>query len=73
VVAARDLPADNAAANVDYVRRIVMLEPRPMASAQQAPANIAKGPGSRPALRGPAVTDGAAGWAPKVAVAPAGQ
>ena len=30
VAAARDLPADKAAANVDYVRSIVNLEPKPM-------------------------------------------
>ena len=34
LVAARDLPAEKAAANVDYVRSIVMLEPRPMAPAK---------------------------------------
>ncbi|MBX9589904.1 MAG: tetratricopeptide repeat protein [Hyphomonadaceae bacterium] len=71
VVAARDLPADNAAANVDYVRRIVMLEPRPMAQSQQPPpAHAATAPAARPSLRGPALDD-AGGWAPQVAVAPA--
>ena len=37
VAAARDLPADKAAADVDYVRRIVMLEARPMSQPQPAP------------------------------------
>jgi Flp pilus assembly protein TadD len=71
VAAARDLRADNAAEDVDYVRRIVMLEPRPMSQSQPAPPGLAKVPAPRPDLRGPAVDDGAAGWAPKVAVAPA--
>jgi Flp pilus assembly protein TadD len=74
VVAARDLPAANAADNVDYVRRIVNLEPRPMSQPQPAPPSIAKAaPATRPNLRGPAVDDGAAGWTPQVAVAPAKQ
>jgi Flp pilus assembly protein TadD len=68
VAAARDLPADKAAADVDYVRRIVMLEARPMS--QPAPPSLAKAPAPRPDLRGPALDDGAAGWAAKVAVAP---
>ena len=71
MAAARDLPADKAAADVDYVRRIVMLEPRPMSQSQPAPPSLAKAPAPRPDLRGPAVDDGAAGWAAKVAVAPA--
>ncbi len=68
VVAARDLPAANAAANVDYVRRIVKLEPRPMSQPQPAPPSVAKAPAPRPNLRGPAVDDGAAGWTPTVAL-----
>ena len=71
VAAARDLPADKAAADVDYVRRIVMLEARPMSQPQPAPPSLAKAPAPRPDLRGPALDDGAAGWAAKVAVAPA--
>jgi hypothetical protein len=71
VAAARDLPADKAAADVDYVRRIVMLEARPMAQPRPAPPSLAKASAPRPDLRGPALDDGAAGWAPKVAVAPA--
>lgn len=69
VVAARDLPAANAADNVDYVRRIVKLEPRPMSQPQPAPPTLAKAPATRPALRGPALDDGAAGWTPTVASA----
>jgi Flp pilus assembly protein TadD len=69
VVAARDLPAANAADNVDYVRRIVKLEPRPMSQPQPAPPSIAKAPATRPNLRGPAVDDGATGWTPTVALA----
>lgn len=74
-VAARDLPADNAADNIDYVRRIVKLEPRPTSQPQPAPPSLAKAaPAPRPALRGPAIDDeGAGGWTPKVAVAPARQ
>jgi Flp pilus assembly protein TadD len=69
VVAARDLPAANAADNVDYVRRIVKLEPRPMSQPQPAPPSLAKAPATPPGLRGPAVDDGAAGWTPTVALA----
>ena len=69
VVAARDLPAANAADNVDYVRRIVKLEPRPMSQPQPAPPSLAKAPATRPGLRGPAVDDSTAGWAPTVALA----
>ncbi len=63
VVAARDLPADNAAANVDYVRRIVMLEPRPMSQPQPAPPSVAKAPAtaSRPAEARPSTTAPPAG------------
>jgi Flp pilus assembly protein TadD len=71
IAAARDLPVDKAAADVDYVRRIVMLEARPMSQPQPAPASLAKAPTPPPGLRGPALDDGAAGWAAKVAVAPA--
>jgi len=64
VAAARDLPADNAAANVDYVRRMVKLEPK-------APSLAASPP--KPELKGTAATDapaeGASGWAPQVATA----
>jgi Flp pilus assembly protein TadD len=66
LVAAGNLPADNAAANVDYIRSIVMAEARPMAPAPKVDAV-----GSiLPAPKGPAADDINAGWAPQVAVAP---
>ena len=60
VVAARNLPADNAAANVDYVRRIVKLERRGRVASRKAPPSW---PRHRPPtrLRGPAVDDGGRG------------
>lgn len=67
LAAASNQSVDNAAANVDYVRRIVMLDPQPAPAASPAPADAAK----RPNLRGP-LTDGTSGgWTPQVAVAPA--
>ena len=65
LVAARDISADKAAANVDYIKSIVMAEAQPMAPASKAQPVAAK----RPALKGPAVDDGNAGWTPQVAVA----
>ena len=73
VVAARDIPADKAAENVDYVRRIVKLDPQPMAPSQPPPPSVAKAETKRPHLKGPAADDGTAGWAPQVAVVPAKQ
>lgn len=73
LIAARDLPADNAADNVDFVRRIVKLEPRPMSQPQAPPPSLAKGPAPPPVLKGTARDDGAAGWTAQVAVAPAKQ
>jgi Flp pilus assembly protein TadD len=67
LVAARDISADKAAANVDYIKSIVMAEARPMAPAPKAEPVAAK----RPALKGPGADDGNAGWTPQVAVAPA--
>jgi Flp pilus assembly protein TadD len=61
-VAARDLPADDADASVDYLRRIVMLEPLP------PPAAVGSVPAKRPAAN--AGADAGGGWATKVAVAP---
>ncbi len=62
LTAARDLPADNAAANVDYVRNIVKLQPKPLETAARQPA---------PELKGSVVAGGeaetASGWAPQVA------
>jgi Flp pilus assembly protein TadD len=64
LAAARDLPADNAAANVDYVRRIVKLESQPLPPAAGLPG---------PELKGSAANDGpaetASGWVPQVAAA----
>jgi Flp pilus assembly protein TadD len=67
LVAAHSLPADAAAANVDYIRSIVLAEARPISPA----ARVDLMAGNRPALKGPAVDDGGAGWAPQVAIAPA--
>ena len=50
LIAARDLPADNAAENVDFVRRIVKLEPRPMSRASAASAQPGHGAGAAPRL-----------------------
>ncbi len=62
LTAARDLPADNAAANVDYVRNIVKLQPKPLETAASPPS---------PELKGSVVAAGeaetASGWAPQVA------
>jgi Flp pilus assembly protein TadD len=62
LTAARDLPADNAAANVDYVRNIVKLQPKPLETAARPPS---------PELKGSVVAGGeaetASGWAPQVA------
>jgi Flp pilus assembly protein TadD len=75
LTASRDQAAENTTADVDYLRRIVMLEPRPMPRSQHpqsgGAANVASTPNARPELRGPALDDAASGWAPRVAVAPA--
>jgi Flp pilus assembly protein TadD len=42
IAAARDLPADNAAANVDYVRSIVKLEPKPLMTATASKSDDAQ-------------------------------
>jgi len=62
LTAARELPADRAAANVEYVRRIVNVEPKALTTAaiakarkSEAKAEPADGPGAAP------------GWAAKVA------
>ena len=63
LAAARDQPADNAAANVDYVRRMVKREPQP--------SSIAAANQPKPPLKGSTTEDDAAestgGWAPRVA------
>jgi Flp pilus assembly protein TadD len=60
VAAAKDLPADNAADNVDYVRRMVKLEPKSSPTTASLPA---------PALKGSNATADAekpSPWAPQV-------
>ena len=66
LVAARSLPADNAAANVDYIRSIVLAEARPLAP----PSKVDTVASIRPALKDPSVDNTDTGWAPHVAVAP---
>jgi Flp pilus assembly protein TadD len=61
VAAARDLPADKAAANVDYVRNLVDLDPKPLMT----------GAVSKPQDRPAASDEAAPGWAAKVATAKA--
>ena len=68
-VASRDLPPDTAAADVDYLRRIVMVQPRTMSRADVPTASIAKARPSTPELRGSTHED-ATGWMPSVAAAP---
>lgn len=65
LASARDLPADAAAENVDYMRRIVKLEPKAM-------AKVAAKDKKKPELKGAAGDDVAAdtassGWATQVA------
>lgn len=67
LAAASNQSPDSAAANVDYVRRIVMLDARP---APAASPEVTKAAAKRPDLRGPATESVAAGWTPQVAVAP---
>ena len=66
-VAARNMAPDKAAADVDYVRRIVMLDPR-TSRPEQATGSITKAPRAQPQLRGPSHEDEGA-WAPNVAAA----
>ncbi len=62
LAAGKDLPADNAADNVDYVRRMVKLEPKPMsAEAATQPTPALKG--SAPVAEAEKVSP----WAPQVA------
>lgn len=61
LAAARELPADNAASNADYLRSMVKLEPKPLAPSADR-KNLA--------LKGSSTEDTpAASWAPKVAAA----
>jgi Flp pilus assembly protein TadD len=66
-VASRNMPADKAAADVDYLRRIVMVEPR-TSRPEQTTGSITKAPPAQPQLRGPTHED-EGGWAPSVAAA----
>lgn len=68
VVAARDLPADSAASNVDYVRRMVKLEPKPAGPSVM----VAKAAAPTPTLQlrgsaGDAPVASANAWAAQVA------
>jgi len=75
LASARDLPADKAAENVDYMRRIVKLEPKPLSpelAAKPQAKSAAKTPEKQPGLKGSAGDDVAAdtqtsGWATQVA------
>jgi Flp pilus assembly protein TadD len=58
LAAAKDLSADKAAANVDFVRQIVNVEPKPLTTAAIAPAGE---PGR------PAAIDAGTGWTTQVA------
>jgi Flp pilus assembly protein TadD len=63
LAAARDLPADNVASNVDFMQRMVKIEAKPLAKVADAPA-------ARAELKGPAADQAGSGWAAQVAVVP---
>ena len=65
--AGRDLTAEEASANVEYLRRIVMLDPVPASAPEQPPASVAaRAP--PPQLKGTTTDDGGSGgWAARVA------
>jgi tetratricopeptide (TPR) repeat protein len=70
IAAARDLPADKAAANVDYVRSIVNLEAKPITTGtvdkpEDKPG--AKEPKRKAELKSAEADEGGAGWTTKVA------
>lgn len=71
LAAASQQSPDSAAANVDYVRRIVMLDPQPAPPIAPVPAEVTKTAAKGPNLRGPSADDASAGWLPQVAAAPA--
>ena len=60
VAAAQDLPADNAADNVDYVRSIVKLEPKSSPTTASLPAPDLKGSNATADAEKPSP------WAPQV-------
>jgi Flp pilus assembly protein TadD len=70
MVAARNLPAEQASANVDLVQQIVQLQPKPMAPPVVAKA--ASGDQLTATLKGTTSDDGASlsGWATHVAATP---
>jgi Flp pilus assembly protein TadD len=71
VVAGRNLTADDASANVEYLRRIVMLDPQPPSVAEPFPAKLAADPKGLK-LKGTRTDGGTSGgWAPVVAATPA--
>ena len=70
VTGARVMSADSAASNVEYLQRIVQLEPKPMALAQAPQARgAARDAPERPQLKGATADGGEAisGWATNVA------
>ncbi len=70
VIAARHQSAEDASADVAYLRSIVKLEPQAASIPEQPPARVAATP--VPArLRGAAAETGSVGWAPVVAASPA--
>jgi len=70
VTATRYQSAEDASADVAYLRSIVKLEPLPASQAEEPPARVAAAPA--PArLRGAAAETRSAGWAPVVAASPA--
>ncbi len=70
VTATRHQSAEDASADIAYLRSIVKLEALPASQADEPPARVATAPA--PArLRGAAAASGSAGWAPVVAASPA--
>jgi hypothetical protein len=73
IIAARDLPADQAVANVDYVHKLVQLPPKPIALPVVAQAKAVSSYAiTGAALKGTTADDGGkiAGWATHVAAVP---
>ncbi|KAB2914126.1 MAG: tetratricopeptide repeat protein [Hyphomicrobiaceae bacterium] len=74
LTAGRTLPPDTASASIDYLQRIVKLEPKPMTPAAHAEAKLALGVRpQQPELKGAmaaARTSEGSGWTTQVAEAP---
>jgi Flp pilus assembly protein TadD len=70
VTAARHMAPEDASADVEYLRRLVMLEPQP-ASGDVAPQPKAVAASPPPRLKGTASDDGSGGWGARVAATPA--